>query len=103
MKKWLAYIFLVIFSFQVIPVKELGKLLFKGQVTEEEVIGFESTTDESPNLKLKKETDPFHPNTITQDHARIEFLTHQLITAIHIAERLPNNFVPEIFTPPPNC
>ena len=35
MRHFLAYLMLTIFSFQVLPVKELGRFIAKGQLTEE--------------------------------------------------------------------
>jgi hypothetical protein len=100
MKKWLAYIFLTIFSFQVLPVKEIGKILFKGQMTEE--IHEADLADGSPS-KIKKSTDPFrlHP-TETEQTARIQYISHRASLAVVESERLPLQFIPDIFTPPPN-
>lgn len=96
MKKWLAYIFLIIFSFQVLPVKEIGKILFKGQMTEEI---HESHTDESCNKLKKNEPYKLYDAEIV---ARIQYFESKIQTAIHEAERLPKDYVPDIFTPPPN-
>lgn len=101
MKQILAYIFLFIFSFQVLPVKELGKLLFKGQMTEE--IHEYTVTDDAPGSKLKKEGDPLHLNGGHAYDARIKGTTALVITALHMAERLPKHHVVDIFTPPPNA
>lgn len=98
MKKFLAYIFLFIFSFQVLPVKELGKLLFKGTMTEE--VHESGNSDDGSFSKLKKE-DPkilFHTTLL----ARQQYLAGKVHTAIHEADRLPVNFIPDILTPPPN-
>lgn len=104
MKKLLAYIFLIIFSTQVLPVKEIGKILYKGQITEEEVHTCSEGCEDSNALKLKIEGDPFHhtERQLFQAHARVAFLTQQINTAIHHAEHIPIHFVPDILTPPPN-
>ena len=88
---------------QVLPVKEIGKILFKGQITEEEVHGY-SHSGNDENVKLKKEGDPFdrYFHTSQQD-ARIAFLSHKIQVAIHESEQLPPYFIPDILTPPPNC
>ena len=101
MKKIVAYIFLFIFSFQILPVKELGKMLFKQQMTEEikEDCSQGGTEEES---KAKNGPDPLHNNS-GQSLARIQYLSHQLSTAIHHSERLPIHHVADVFTPPPNC
>ncbi|HRO41785.1 MAG TPA: hypothetical protein PL009_03070 [Flavipsychrobacter sp.] len=104
MKKWIAYIFIAIFSLQVIPIKEIGKILYKGQITEEEVHGYSGPAKGDDNSKLKKEGDPLlHQNVNFQDQARAAFLTHKIITAIHRSEHIPDFHVADIITPPPNC
>lgn len=101
MKKLLAYIFLTIFSFQVLPVKEIGKILFKGQMTEE--IHESGHSGDNNNAKLKKGTDPFRlHNSDTEAIARMQHLSAQICLAILQAESLPMQFIPDIVTPPPN-
>jgi hypothetical protein len=97
MKNLLAYIFLFIFSFQVLPVKEIGQILFKGLMTEEI---HEASHDDSGSCKLKKaDLKVFYkPET----SASVQYLSSKLAVAIHEAERLPRHFVPDIITPPPN-
>jgi len=103
-KKWIAYIFIAIFSMQILPVKEIGKILFKGQITEEEVHGYSGVGEGDEQIKLKKEGDPLlHKNAFFQDHARVTFLTHEITTAIQLADHIPDFHVADIFTPPPNC
>lgn len=101
MRKWLAYICIAIFSFQILPVKEIGKILFKGQITEEEVHGY--TSDEGTPIKIKKEGDPFNYNEYAQSFGRMEVLTRKISTAIHSSDNLPDYHIPDILTPPPNC
>ncbi len=96
--------FIMLLSLQIIPVKEIGKILFKGQITEEEVHGCNHYPGSDDQAKLKKEGDPLiKQDELAQDQARIAFLSHQLNIAIHAAARLPKDPVAEIFTPPPNC
>ena len=104
MKKLIAYIFLFIFSFQVLPIKEIGKILFKNQLTEEIKEADCSQKGDEDLSKLNKEGDPYHNiDWEYQKTARLLYLSHSLQTAIHQAERLPKHHVGEIFTPPPNC
>ena len=90
--------FLIIFSFQVLPVKQLGKMLFKNMMTEE--IHECSSADDGPT-KLKKSTEYFK---LFEDQplARISYLSNKVSTALHAAEALPNTHIPDIFAPPPN-
>jgi hypothetical protein len=100
MRPLIAYLFIIIFSLQIIPIKEIGEILYKGQITEEEVHGYGHNTDDS-NTKVKKDNGPYF-GSAAQNHTRIICLSQKLNTAIHRAENLPQNFVPEIITPPPN-
>ncbi|RYY24359.1 MAG: hypothetical protein EOO04_13160 [Chitinophagaceae bacterium] len=104
MKHLIAYIFLMIFSFQVLPVKELGKILFKNQITEEEVHGYKGHED-GKSLKQKLDGgDPYqNADESFQCFARAKFLTNRISTALHAADKLPRNHVPDIVTPPPDA
>jgi hypothetical protein len=97
MKNPLAYIFLFIFSFQVLPVKEIGKILFKGQMTEEI---HETSHDDIGSGKIKKADLKVFLKSETL--ASVRYLSSKLTVAIHETERLPRHFVPDILTPPPN-
>jgi len=98
MKMWLASLFLFIFSSQVLPVKEVGKILFKSQLTEE--IHEHHSPDD--HQKSKKFSDPFTglSGDIT---VRLLQVSHDAALAIHYADYAPAAHVPDIFTPPPNC
>ena len=100
----LATIFLIVFSFQVLPVKELGKLLFKGQMTEEVHESNTSSTDDNGCIKMKLGSDPFG---LAPDHHMTfsgeSYLDTKLHTAMQRSEQLIEPFVPGIPTPPPNC
>jgi len=100
MKQLLASIFLIIFSFQVLPVKELGKLLFKNTMTEE-VHESDCDADDAP-IKLKKDSDFFKLSEI-EISAQTIYLNKKISTALHKSEWLPKHHVPDIFAPPPNC
>lgn len=101
MRHFLAYVFLIIFSFQVLPVKEIGKILFKAQMTEE-IHEAGHSSDDGPSAKLKKDSDFFklmeHENI-----AIMQYIAATVNTAIHLSDRLPRQHVPDILTPPPNC
>ena len=106
MRVFIAYIFLIVFSLQVLPVKEIGKLLLKGAITEEKVASLgEETEDELPDTdyKLKKGVDPLH-NTHQIAVARNIHFSQEVNTILHHhSVYLPAFHVPDIFTPPPNC
>lgn len=86
---------------QVLPIKEIGQILFKNQITEEEVHGLSGSSN-GDSGKLKQDGDPFfHP--CLEDIARVNFMTHKVDVALHEAEKIPIFHLPDIITPPPNC
>lgn len=100
MRHILAYFFLIIFSFQVLPVKEIGKLLFKSQTTEEI---HEDYADNGPDAKIKKEGDPFKLSDFNvSSSARIASLSAKIALVIHRTASLPDYHIPDILTPPPD-
>jgi hypothetical protein len=103
-KQYIAYIFITIFSFQVLPVKELGNMLFKGQITEEKLeCGVDA--DDCPDSKVKKEEDPkFHSQgSHNSDIAALQYVNAKISIALHLSEVFPLEHVPDVLTPPPNC
>lgn len=102
MRRWIAYIFIAIFSLQILPVKEIGKVLFKGQILEEEVHNYAQESKDD-TCKNQKEGDPVWNGNDLQDRARSASLSHEINTAMHNNANLPDYYVPDIPTPPPNC
>lgn len=86
-----------------LPVKEIGEILFKGQITEEETHTCSSKGGDSSS-KLAKFNDAFEMSFVEEQHSsRIAFYNHTLQVAFAAAEKLPPAFIPDIVTPPPNC
>ena len=101
MKIFFTYLLLTIFSFQVLPVKEIGKLLYKGFMTEE-IQDNECSNEEHKVNIIKKEAEVYKPGYIYATLNAKGF--SRLVTlAIKQAEHLPRQFVPDILTPPPNA
>ena len=100
MKVWIAYMFLAIFSLQVLPVKEVGKILFKNQITEEEVRV--NLAEEDAPCKVKKANEPLQLYAGHHSFASLKYLNSVILNAIHTTERLPSFYIPDITTPPPN-
>lgn len=98
MKKLLAYVLLVIISFQALPVKEMGKILYLGLITEE--IHESDVEDGSSKLKLKKPETAFKPGMDTP--SRNQHLAQIAMQAIHRAEQVVRQYIPDTVTPPPN-
>ena len=103
MRKWLAVVFLIIFSCQVLPVRSIGKLLAKGQTEEEVKHSCDSSDDDCTGGALS------FTDFIYQQHSTYEISRPSAIYvsgvsfAWHPAVDLPPSHACEILSPPPNC
>jgi hypothetical protein len=97
MRHFLAYIMLTIFSFQILPVKEIGKILFKSQLTEE----LHEDCAECNNEVKFKEPLPFKVPPVYHIRQLICF-DMKLAVAIHKASLIMHQHFPDILVPPPN-
>lgn len=102
-KTLLASFFLCIFSLQIIPVKEIGKLLFKGAMTEEiHEAEYGCEDDTSPGSEINKDDDPFamyKNSTPYSKWIQLAGINLSIRTTISFSKQ----FIPDIPTPPPNC
>ena len=102
MRKLLAIFFLTIFSFQVLPLKAIGKLLNSGQNTEE--VHSDDAPEDGAGGKLAKFGDDlliFHHHTPDLFASR-QYFDVKVTAFIHRAESLPSVHVAEIPSPPPD-
>jgi hypothetical protein len=84
-----------------LPIKEIGKILFKGQITEEEV---HSGNDNNANNKAKKGFELFHGDEGGSKYVSKTIFSYYNTSLVLVAEDfLPEAFIPDIPTPPPNC
>ena len=103
MKRWLAYLFLVIFSFQALPVKAIGKLLAKNQMTEEVKSDCdEGNTNSTDDDSLERLKDLCVHNHIPPGLATA-LIGLKADAQHHGEEDLPNSHIRDIHCPPPNC
>jgi len=100
MKRWLAYICIMLFSLQVLPVKEIGGFLLKSQLMEKEYSDSDASDDNNP--KPKKQKDSYCFNDLAQAVAGTMLLTQRARIAIEMASRLPQDYTVDILTPPPD-
>lgn len=99
MKVFLASFFLLIFSFQVLPVKEIGKLLFKQTLTEEI---HETENDEaSTGCVAEKDNEPYTHPKHTLIHDKWLAIYYDGLTG-HLPSHVSKQYIPDIPTPPPN-
>lgn len=93
---------MLVFSFQILPVKEVGRFLSKSGITEELAEAEYGSDDTSEsNTNLKKETDPYH-NTYFTHHYKISDIAFNTLARTFIVQHIPKQFIPDILTPPPN-
>lgn len=103
MRQFLAIMMLLIFAFQVLPVKRISKLLNQGQNTEE-VQGDDSMDDVAPDGKIMNcdHAQIMNHHSFEQDEADIAFCDKtakftdrsELLFSVHISGLL---------SPPPDC
>ncbi len=102
MRYCFALILMVIFSFQVVPVKKIGKLLCKTQGTEEVQSNDEGMPDGSGS------TDVFASDIILAHQSfdvstRSSVLKSKMAAVLPDADSLPLVMVTKIPSPPPEC
>jgi hypothetical protein len=102
MRKFLAIIFLVIFSCQILPLKAIGKLLAKAQTTEE-VQHDGGNSDDGGGLKGGKFADDFFMLSYGSDvAAQTVYFESKISAIIHSADKLPPSWVGDTLSPPPD-
>lgn len=101
MKKILAIIFLTIFSLQVLPVRELGKMLYKGMLAEE-IHEVEGKAEDLTTFKWNKKHTECVGYSHDAAHMRDVYLTAMVQLAIYNAAHVQRQYIPDITTPPPN-
>jgi len=98
MRHAIATLFMLLLCSQALPLKEIGKALFKSQTTEEVHPEEDGGPDDDDAIKLfTYYTGP--------DYAikSIDVLAEVIAVHMHHAASLPDNHSLDIFTPPPNC
>src|SRR4051812_40408945 len=102
MRKWLAVIFLMIFSFQVLPMKGLAKLLCKNQNTEE-VQGDNAGDDDDATGVAALYSNDIILSRITFDaQATSHYFENKVSVTIRKTKALPFVYLAKIPSPPPD-
>ncbi len=97
LKTFISLFCLVVLMFQMLPVKQLGSLLFSNQIQEElPHAAPEVEKDMKGKLDLKKEF------CCTHNFAQLNYIYTNAVCYIHFATALPIPHAGEIHTPPPN-
>jgi hypothetical protein len=95
LKKIIALICLFVLSLQVIPVQQIGGMLFNNQITEE----IAHSSDCGKKFSVEKESDNY---IIAFNHYNISALSLTNNHGIHAHTVLVKFHVEEVQTPPPN-
>ncbi|WP_153797773.1 hypothetical protein [Foetidibacter luteolus] len=93
MRKWLTILCLLVFSIQLLPLRQVGSLLYSNQLTEELPHSFGAEKSEDIKFEPVRHDyfDNIAPATLfSEENYR------------HFASTLPDNHEGEIQTPPPN-
>ncbi|HEY9176610.1 MAG TPA: hypothetical protein VIN07_02920 [Flavipsychrobacter sp.] len=100
MRKLLAGILLLIISFQAMPVKELGKILYQGQLTEE-IHEIEADSEGPGKIKPLKLETTYKPHNFYEP-IQNRHLSIIAMMAVHRTDHFLRQYIPDILTPPPN-
>lgn len=96
MKKLIAIIFLVLLSIQILPVREIGKLIASGILTEEKPSMVEDIKEEAIKINYLQTNHEALISTCVFDSSK------QHHERKHSKEEMPHSFCGDIFSPPPN-
>lgn len=100
MKQWISFILILLFSFQVLPVKELGKIFIKKNLTEQVQDETDGSSDATKKLN-EKELDKLFVHAPTLRLTAM--FTEELVkVALHNLPLFEDHFHPDISTPPPD-
>jgi hypothetical protein len=97
MKKAIGIVLLTLMCIQLLPIKEMGRLLFNNQIVEEHPV---DNADSGDFTKLFKELKflNLHDNAVLFQPAFFYTIAHY-----NYFEEIPQNPAREIHCPPPNC
>jgi hypothetical protein len=97
-KGFITYFLLIVLLIQLLPVKEMGQLLYNNQLTEEICDGLESAKDHSDHQAAKKVTEDEFLSKSTSEH-KIHFYT----TALYLDQEIMilSRIFDDTLTPPP--
>lgn len=96
MKRIIGIFLLALMCMQLLPIKEVGKILFNNQIVEEHPVEDGNCGD---HLKLCKEL------KFLKDDATLQFEPSLLVKSLHynFFAEIPQGPTREIHCPPPNC
>lgn len=98
MKRLIGILLLCLMATQLLPIKEVGKILFNNQIVEEHPA--DGCSNSGDNLKFGKEIKFFDKNFNDSVHFNPQLFLS--ILQYHLFEDIPNSPAQEIHTPPPN-
>jgi len=95
-KKICTYFLLLVLTIQILPIQQMGSLLFSNQFTEE--LPHSADTDKSC-VKQALKSDYLSTPSFSPVSAFINSSSQYL----HFADAIPQNHADDIHVPPPNC
>lgn len=98
MRKAVTLFLILVLSIQVLPVRQMGRMLFGNQFTEE--LPHSTDTGKDDCCKELKGKSDF----LTSAGLSISpVITHLSVSHLHFADAIPANHTGDIHVPPPNC
>lgn len=96
-KKLCSLFLLLVLAIQVLPIRQMGSMLFGNQFTEELPHSFDTDKDCCKKETLK--SDYITPTPLSVPASLIDLALH----CPHFADAIPLNHTGDIHVPPPNC
>lgn len=98
-KKFINVFVLLVFAMQVLPVKQVGSLLFGNQITEDVIQDTDDVDDLAKDIcKIESKSEFISPQFVCVT----PFLTSSLLILKEMSIVFPHNHSTDIYSPPPN-
>jgi hypothetical protein len=98
-KKFCTYFLLLVLAIQILPIQQMGSLLFSNQFTEELPHSADTDIDKGCFKKADLKSDYLSTPSFSLNSAFIDFSFQHL----YFADAIPQNHTGDIHVPPPNC
>ena len=97
-RKIISLVLILIFSTQILPIAQIGRVLYQNQLTEE--VPHSASSVPVPNSFIEEIHKAYlHDMQNTGVWLQSQVITHH----IHETENISSQFIGEVQTPPPNC
>lgn len=97
-KKIISLVLLLIFSTQILPISQIGRVLYQNQLTEE--LPHSTTSAPAPNSFVEEIHKAYWHD---MEEYGMMMYTNIITHHLHETEKFSSQYIAEVQTPPPNC